>query len=90
MQLGGAARHLHGGIGAELPRGIHNPAGAKAPEKDAFGGFADSCEIRLHILHAPEHHAGGNRDFSVIDVLPYQFFREFSGDKGVIFRIAQK
>ena len=48
--------------------------GAQAAQTERFRGLANGGEIRLHILHAAQHHAGGNGDLRVDDVLPDEFF----------------
>ena len=90
MELAGPARHFLGGIGAELAGGIENPCGAETVEGDDLRGLADGGEIRFHVLHAAQHHAGGDGDFGVDHVLALEFFEKLARDERVVGGIAKK
>ena len=70
LQLRRPPRHLHRGLRAELPRRIKNPRGSQPAERYALRHIANRYEIRFHVLHAAKHHADGNGDFGIDDVLP--------------------
>ena len=90
VKLGGPAGHFLGRVGAELAGGVENPGGAQAVEGDDLRRFANGGEIGFDILHAAQHHARGNGDFGVDDILAQQLFEQPAGDQGVVLGIAQK